>query len=179
LELGRPVEYVDIPVEAWRQALSQVDVMTPWLIEHLSCVAESHQHGDFDAVADVVETIGGVLPSRRRRSFAKANPRSGYRRRLEMASEAVRDGPITVICATGQRGGAVIDALSTQRIPNRMVAFQDIGAVPVRCCDAVGSRAGHHPEALSAQGATRVSASPPFVCERSAARRRLPRSGEC
>ena len=60
--LGRPVEYVDIPLERWRQILSDVDVMTPWLIEHLSCVAESHQHGEFDAVTDVVETIGGVLP---------------------------------------------------------------------------------------------------------------------
>ena len=60
--LGRPVEYVDIPVEAWRQILSQVDVMTPWLIEHLSRVAESHQRGEFDTVTDVVETIGGVPP---------------------------------------------------------------------------------------------------------------------
>ena len=60
--LGRPVEYVDIPVERWRQILSHVDVMTPWLIEHLSRVAESHQHGEFDAVTDVVETIGGALP---------------------------------------------------------------------------------------------------------------------
>jgi NAD(P)H dehydrogenase (quinone) len=25
-------------------------------------VAESHQHGEFDAVTDVVETIGGVPP---------------------------------------------------------------------------------------------------------------------
>jgi uncharacterized protein YbjT (DUF2867 family) len=60
--LGRPVEYVDIPVEAWREVLSHVDVMTPWLIEHLSRVAESHQRGEFDAVTDVVETIGGVPP---------------------------------------------------------------------------------------------------------------------
>jgi uncharacterized protein YbjT (DUF2867 family) len=60
--LDRPVEYVDIPVEAWRQILSHVDVMTPWLLEHLSRVAESHQRGEFDAVTDVVETIGGVLP---------------------------------------------------------------------------------------------------------------------
>ena len=60
--LGRPVEYVDIPVERWRQILSHVDVMTPWLIEHLSRVAESHQHGEFDAVTDVVETIGQVPP---------------------------------------------------------------------------------------------------------------------
>ncbi|OBK46093.1 NmrA family NAD(P)-binding protein [Mycobacterium sp. 1081908.1] len=60
--LGRRVEYVDIPVERWRQILSQVDVMTPWLIEHLSRVAESHQHGEFDAVTDVVETIGEAPP---------------------------------------------------------------------------------------------------------------------
>ncbi|MDT5257060.1 MAG: hypothetical protein QOD10_2140 [Mycobacterium sp.] len=60
--LGRPVEYLDIPVERWRQILSHVDIMTPWLIEHLSRVAVSHQHGEFDAVTDVVETIGGVPP---------------------------------------------------------------------------------------------------------------------
>lgn len=60
--LGRPVEYVNIPGEAWRQALGQVDVMTPYLIEHLSRVAESHQRGVFDAVTDVVETIGGFPP---------------------------------------------------------------------------------------------------------------------
>ncbi len=60
--LGRPVEYVGIPVTRWRQVLSHVDVMTPWLIEHLSRVAESHQHGEFDAVTDVVETIGEAPP---------------------------------------------------------------------------------------------------------------------
>jgi NAD(P)H dehydrogenase (quinone) len=60
--LGRPVEYVDIPVERWRQILSDVDVMTPWLTEHLARVAESHQHGEFDTRTDVVETIGAVLP---------------------------------------------------------------------------------------------------------------------
>jgi hypothetical protein len=56
------VEYVEIPVERWRQILSNVDIMSPWLIEHLSRVAESHQQGELDAVTDVVETIGGVLP---------------------------------------------------------------------------------------------------------------------
>src|ERR1700739_2216122 len=60
--LGRTVDYVDIPVERWREGLSRVDVMTPWLIEHLSRVAESHQPGEFDSVTDVVETIGEVLP---------------------------------------------------------------------------------------------------------------------
>jgi uncharacterized protein YbjT (DUF2867 family) len=60
--LGRPVDYVNIPGEAWRQALSQVPVMTPYLIEHLSRVAESHQQGVFDTVTDLVETIGGAPP---------------------------------------------------------------------------------------------------------------------
>jgi uncharacterized protein YbjT (DUF2867 family) len=38
-----------------------------------------------------------------------------------MASEAVRDGPITVIGSTGQQGSAVIDALLEKRVPVRAV----------------------------------------------------------
>jgi hypothetical protein len=56
------VEYVDVPVEHWRQALSQLDSMSPYLIEHLSAVAVSYQHGEFDALTDVVERIGGTPP---------------------------------------------------------------------------------------------------------------------
>src|SRR5207249_3627741 len=60
--LGRPVQYVDIPVGHWRQALSDLPQMTPYLIEHLSCVAVAHQQGEMDTVTDVVETIGGAKP---------------------------------------------------------------------------------------------------------------------
>ena len=60
--LGRDTEYVEISVQAWREILSRVPVMTPYLIEHLARVAESHQHGEFDAVTDVVGTIGGASP---------------------------------------------------------------------------------------------------------------------
>jgi NAD(P)H dehydrogenase (quinone) len=60
--LGRETEYVEISVQAWREILSRVPVMTPYLIEHLARVAESHQHGEFDAVTDAVETIGGASP---------------------------------------------------------------------------------------------------------------------
>ena len=59
--LGRPVEYVDIPVERWRRS-SPNSVMSPHFIEHMSRVAEAHQHGEFDAVTDVVQTIGGAPP---------------------------------------------------------------------------------------------------------------------
>jgi uncharacterized protein YbjT (DUF2867 family) len=70
--LGRPVEYVDIALEDWRQILSHLDSMAPYLIEHLSRVAESHQHREFDAVTDVVETIGG-LPPRSLEAFIRQN----------------------------------------------------------------------------------------------------------
>jgi len=60
--LGRQTEYVEISVQAWREILSRIPVVTPYLIEHLARVAESHQHGEFDAVTDVVETIGGASP---------------------------------------------------------------------------------------------------------------------
>jgi NAD(P)H dehydrogenase (quinone) len=60
--LGRSVEYVDVPVEHWRQLLSQVDGVSAYLIEHLSRVAEAHQRGEQDTVTDVVKTIGGAAP---------------------------------------------------------------------------------------------------------------------
>jgi NAD(P)H dehydrogenase (quinone) len=60
--LGRPVEYVDIPVERWRQLLSNLEGTSPHFIEHMSRVAEAHQRGEFDAVTDVVQTVGGAPP---------------------------------------------------------------------------------------------------------------------
>jgi NAD(P)H dehydrogenase (quinone) len=60
--LDRPVEYVDIPVERWRQILSNLEEMSPYLIEHLLRVAEAHQQGEFDAVTDVVHAIGAAPP---------------------------------------------------------------------------------------------------------------------
>jgi NAD(P)H dehydrogenase (quinone) len=60
--LDRPVEYVDIPVEPWGQILSNVEGMSPHLIEHLLRVAEAHQQGEFDAVTDVVQAIGAAPP---------------------------------------------------------------------------------------------------------------------
>ncbi|WP_445187290.1 NmrA family NAD(P)-binding protein [Pseudonocardia sp. Cha107L01] len=59
--LNRPVQYVDIPVENWRQALSQGG-FPPLLVEHLSQVAEAHKHGEQDLVTDVVKAIGGSPP---------------------------------------------------------------------------------------------------------------------
>jgi NAD(P)H dehydrogenase (quinone) len=60
--LGRSIQYIDVPVENWRQALSQTEGIPPYLIEHLCHVAETHKHGEQDMATDVVETVGGTPP---------------------------------------------------------------------------------------------------------------------
>jgi uncharacterized protein YbjT (DUF2867 family) len=59
--LGRPVQYVEIPVEKWRQILARLPVQSHFL-DHITRVAEAHQRGEFDAVSDVVQQIGGSPP---------------------------------------------------------------------------------------------------------------------
>jgi uncharacterized protein YbjT (DUF2867 family) len=61
-ELGKPVEYVDLPVEAWGQVLAGVDGMSDSLVTHLKAVAVDHQNGIFRGETDVVERIGGQPP---------------------------------------------------------------------------------------------------------------------
>ena len=61
-ELGLSVEYVDLPVEVWGEALGGIPVMTPFLAKHLQAVAVDHQNGVFNAETDVVERIGGTKP---------------------------------------------------------------------------------------------------------------------
>ncbi len=61
-ELGKPVEYVDLPVEAWGEALAGVPELTPFAVIHLQAVAVDHQNGIFNAETDVVERIGGAKP---------------------------------------------------------------------------------------------------------------------
>jgi NAD(P)H dehydrogenase (quinone) len=59
--LSHPVEYEDIPVERWRHTLSDLG-LSPHFVEHLARIAEAHQRGEFDALTDVVETVGGAPP---------------------------------------------------------------------------------------------------------------------
>ena len=58
---GKPIEYIDLPVERWVQLLAQFQ-MSPYLIEHLRHVAEAHQRGEFDEQTDVVRQVGGAPP---------------------------------------------------------------------------------------------------------------------
>ncbi|MBT3923615.1 MAG: NmrA family NAD(P)-binding protein [Nitrospina sp.] len=69
--LGKPVEYVDIPLEKWRQAMADKGHPT-FLIDHLSCVAEDYQVGRFDKVTDVVLKVGGQ-PAQNFEAFISEN----------------------------------------------------------------------------------------------------------
>jgi uncharacterized protein YbjT (DUF2867 family) len=59
--LGRPIDYVDLPLSAWTQAMAQFQ-MSPYLIEYLSRVAEAHQRGQLDLRTDTVQQITGTPP---------------------------------------------------------------------------------------------------------------------
>ena len=61
-ELDKPVEYVNIPVETWKNALIEKAGMPEYLATHLGAVAVDHQNGIFSAETDVVEATGGQPP---------------------------------------------------------------------------------------------------------------------
>ena len=61
-ELGRPVDYVDLPNEAWGQVLSEQVGLPEFLVTHLKAVADDHKNGVFSAQTDVVKRIGGQDP---------------------------------------------------------------------------------------------------------------------
>ena len=59
---GLDLAYVDVPVEAWQQALHGLPGFSDSLIEHLGAVARDHQVGIFDAETSVVEDLTGRAP---------------------------------------------------------------------------------------------------------------------
>ena len=71
-ELGRTVEYVNLPIDDWGQVLSGVPGISESLITHLKAVAQDHQDGVFSAQTDVVERIGGT-PAQSLSDFIKSN----------------------------------------------------------------------------------------------------------
>ena len=60
--LGKTVEYVDIPTEAWLEQLSKAPFMNPHFLKHLERVAWDTSNGFFGGVTDVVEKVGGRTP---------------------------------------------------------------------------------------------------------------------
>ena len=61
-ELGKPIEYVNLPLEHWYQVLIQRPDVPEFLATHLISVAQEHQEGIFNAQTDVVELMVGKAP---------------------------------------------------------------------------------------------------------------------
>jgi len=79
--LGRPITYVDVPLEAWKQQLAAFGVI-PYVLTHLATMARLHQDGRYDRLSNDVEGLTGVPPMtvrdfvhRNVEAFAAANPR--------------------------------------------------------------------------------------------------------
>ncbi len=60
--LGKTVEYVDIPTEAWLEQLSKAPSMNPHFLKHLEHAAADTRNGLLRGVTDVVEKVGGRTP---------------------------------------------------------------------------------------------------------------------
>ncbi len=60
--LGKPVEYVNVPIETWRVTLVEKFGFPEYLGRHLAAVARDHQEGVLSAETDAVEKIGGKPP---------------------------------------------------------------------------------------------------------------------
>ena len=61
-ELGTTVDYVDLPLDVWGDAISEVEGLNEFAVTHLKAVAVDHQNGIFSGETDVVERIGGQPP---------------------------------------------------------------------------------------------------------------------
>ncbi len=61
-ELGTEVEYVDLPLDVWGDAISGVEGLNEFAVTHRKAVAVDHQNGIFSGETDVVERIGGQPP---------------------------------------------------------------------------------------------------------------------
>lgn len=61
--VAEPVEYVDIPVSAWLEALSELPQMNPHFLAHLEQLAPEVARGAFAGPTDVIQRIGGGSPT--------------------------------------------------------------------------------------------------------------------
>jgi uncharacterized protein YbjT (DUF2867 family) len=69
--LGRPITYVDVPLDVWKEALSKMG-LPPHVVSHVVTMAELHQANRYDRYSDDVEALTGVRPMGVR-EFVKRN----------------------------------------------------------------------------------------------------------
>src|SRR5215467_2754869 len=59
--LGRPLSYVDVPLDRWRAGLSRMG-LPPHTEEHVATMAQMHRANRYDRTADGVERVTGSPP---------------------------------------------------------------------------------------------------------------------
>ena len=59
--LGRPVSYVDVPLDRWKAGLSRLR-LPPHTEQHVATVAQLHRDNRYDRTADGVERVTGIPP---------------------------------------------------------------------------------------------------------------------
>lgn len=59
--LGRPVSYVDVPLERWEAQLPKLG-MPPHLEQHVATMAQLHRDNRYNRTADGVERVTGIPP---------------------------------------------------------------------------------------------------------------------
>jgi len=60
--LGRPVSYVDVPLERWRAEVLAKAGLPPHTEQHIATMARLHREGRYDRASDDVERVTGVPP---------------------------------------------------------------------------------------------------------------------
>ncbi len=58
--LGRPVSYVDVPLEWWRAGVFAKVGLPPHTEEHIATMARLHRENRYDRASDDVERVTGV-----------------------------------------------------------------------------------------------------------------------
>jgi len=59
--LGRPVSYVDVPLERWQEGLSRMG-LPPHAEQHITTMAQLHRDNRYDRTSDGVERVTGTPP---------------------------------------------------------------------------------------------------------------------
>ena len=58
--LGRPVSYVDVPLERWREEVLATIGLPPHIEQHIVTMCRLHQHNRYDRASDDVERLTGT-----------------------------------------------------------------------------------------------------------------------
>ena len=60
--LGRPIKYVDMPMEEWANQLLKAAGLTEHVLKHIYTMAQLHRENRYDRLTSTVEEVTGIKP---------------------------------------------------------------------------------------------------------------------